>query len=121
MKLEYKTGRSSSYPKLIDDTSSKFVTYVRKNVREIQVPDYRHDKMDTDEETEPTMRTEYEYDEARPTKEEYKLYLEFLATENANTDSQLAIAELAELIDEQNTNIELALAEMAEALLSNNE
>ena len=120
MKLEYKTGRSSSYPKLIDDTSSKFVTYVRKNVREIEVPDYHHNK-NGEEDAEPKMRIEYEYDEARPTKEEYKLYQEFLAAENADTDSQLAIAELAELIDTQNTTIELALAELAEAITSNNE
>ena len=65
MKLEYHKSSSTVKPELIDDSSSKYVTYLRKNIVEKQV---------TDEMTEET-HTVYEYDEAKLTKEQYKQYL----------------------------------------------
>lgn len=65
MKLEYEKSTSMAYPELIDTTSSQTTVYLRKNVIEKQV---------IDEETK-EVRTVYEYDECKLTKEEYKQYL----------------------------------------------
>lgn len=65
MRLEYCKSQSTEKPDLIDDYSSKYVTYLRKNIVEKQV----YDEMTED------THTVYEYDEAKLTKEEYKQYL----------------------------------------------
>ena len=65
MRLEYYKSQSTEKPDLIDDYSSKYVTYLRKNIVEKQV----YDEMTED------THTVYEYDEAKLTKEEYKQYL----------------------------------------------
>ena len=66
MKLRFNKSQSSVRPELIDTTSSKKVVYIRQNIVEIQ-------KNDT---------TFYEYDEAKLTKDEYKIYLDELKTLN---------------------------------------
>lgn len=65
MNIQYYKSQSTVRPELIDDHSSKYVTYLRKNIVEKQV---------TDEMSEET-HTVYEYDEAKLTKAEYKQYL----------------------------------------------
>ena len=64
MKLRFNKSQSSVRPEPIDTTSSKKVVYIRQNIIEIQ-------KNDT---------TFYEYDEAKLTKDEYKIYLDELKT-----------------------------------------
>ena len=64
MKLRFNKSQSSVRPEPIDTTSSKKVVYIRQNIVEIQ-------KNDT---------TFYEYDEAKLTKDEYKIYLDELKT-----------------------------------------
>ena len=66
MKLRFNKSQSSVRPEPIDTTSSKKVVYIRQNIVEIQ-------KNDT---------TFYEYDEAKLTKDEYKIYLDELKTLN---------------------------------------
>lgn len=70
MIIQYYKSQSTVRPELIDDHSSKYVTYLRKNIVEKQV---------TDEMTEET-HTVYEYDEAKLTKAEYKQYLTEMST-----------------------------------------
>lgn len=65
MILNWHKSESGIYPELIDNTSSSYVTYLRKNVVEKQV---------TDEES-GESHTMYEYDEAKLTKEQYAEYL----------------------------------------------
>lgn len=62
MKLIFNKSQSNIYPELIDENSSKVYTYIRKNVKEVEV-------------NEVTM---YEYDESKLTKEEYKQYIDYL-------------------------------------------
>lgn len=65
MILNWKKSESSVYPEMVDNTSSQYVTYLRKNVVEKQVTD----------ETTGKSHTMYEYDEAKITKEQYAEYL----------------------------------------------
>ena len=62
MKLNFIKSRSSVKPKLFDNTSSKVVSYIRKNIIKIDGG--------------------YEYDEAKLTKDEYKKYLTELKTQD---------------------------------------
>ena len=59
--MQYIKSISNNYPILVDITSSPTTVYLRKNVTEVEV---------TDPVTEET-RTEYHYDEAMMTKDEY--------------------------------------------------
>lgn len=108
MDIVYHKSRSTVYPELVDTTSSKTTVYLRKNVEEV----VEHDEM-SDQDV-----TMYVYDEATLTKSEYALYLATLSSDEANTAAQLAIAELAEMVESQNTAIQLAMAELAEAMMS---
>ena len=91
MTISFKKSRSTVYPALLDETSSKTHTYIRKNVEE---------KTETDPISGDT-NTYYEYDEACITKAEYVLY------------------KVAEAEGQDITNLELAIAELAEAILNN--
>ena len=71
MILKFNKSQSNSYPELLDTTSSKKVVYIRQNVIELEK---------VDEETGKTFIF-YEYEEAKLTKDEYKVYLDEL---NAN-------------------------------------
>ena len=68
MKMNYVKSESTIKPELIDTTSSKTTVYIRKNIIEKE----RMDKETGD------STTYYEYDEAKPTKEEYQEYLKEL-------------------------------------------
>lgn len=59
--MQYIKSRSTAYPTLVDITSSPTTVYLRKNVTEVEV---------TDPVTEETY-TEYHYDEAMISKDEY--------------------------------------------------
>ena len=59
--MQYQKSISNNYPVLVDITSSPTTVYLRKNVTEVEV---------TDPVTEET-HTEYHYDEAMMTKDEY--------------------------------------------------
>ena len=65
MILNWKKSESTVYPELVDNTSSKYVTYLRKNVVEKQVQD----------EDSGQTHTVYEYDEVKLKKEQYVEYL----------------------------------------------
>lgn len=65
MLLNYNKSESSVRPQTVDDTSSKSVVYIRKDVVE---------RASTDESTGETT-TYYEYQEAKLTREEYEQYL----------------------------------------------
>lgn len=67
MELKFYKSESSVMPELVDDVSSKKVTYIRQNVVEKQ-------RTDGDGES----YTYYEYEEAKMTKEEYAQYLQEL-------------------------------------------
>ncbi len=69
MIIQYYKSQSTVKPELIDDSSSKYVTYLRKNIVEKQIID----------ELSGDSYTMYEYDEAKLTKEQYKQYLEELS------------------------------------------
>ena len=64
MILNWHKSESGVHPELVDNTSSQYITYLRKNVVEKQVTD----------ETGETY-TMFEYDEAKLTKEQYAEYL----------------------------------------------
>lgn len=65
MEIHYVKSESLNKPELIDDYSSKYVTYIRKNVVQKQVED----------EMTGESHTVYEYDEAKLTKADYARYL----------------------------------------------
>ena len=65
MILNWYKSESTVYPESVDNTSSKYVTYLRKNVVEKKVTD----------ETTGEIHTMYEYDEAKLTNEQYEEYL----------------------------------------------
>lgn len=66
MNLNYKKSESAIYPELIDATSSKKATYIRRDIVETQRTD------PTTSET----HTYYEYLEAKIPKEEYQAHLQ---------------------------------------------
>lgn len=65
MILNWRKSESGVYPELVDNSSSNYVTYLRKNIVEKQV---------TDEES-GELHTVYEYDETKLTKEQYAEYI----------------------------------------------
>lgn len=67
--LQYQKAYSTLKPDLIDDYSSKYTVYLRKNIVETEY----HDEF-----TDSTV-TMYEYDEAKLTKEQYRQYLQELS------------------------------------------
>ena len=110
MVLTYRKSESGAYPPLVDTTSSKKVVYIRENVIERTI----HDPIsDTD-------YTMYQYDEAVLTKDQYEMWLIEQGAESRHTDAELAIAELAETVDDNDTNTQLAVAELAETFEESN-
>lgn len=65
MIINYKTVQSNVKPELIDDTSSKRMVYLRRNI----VSSIKKDENDG------SATTIYTYEEAKLTKEEYDRYL----------------------------------------------
>ena len=59
--MKYYKAKSNECPKAVDITSSPTTVYLRKNIVSVQSKD----------ETEGNARTEYHYDEAAITKDEY--------------------------------------------------
>lgn len=59
--MNYHKSSGDEYPKLVDITSSPTTVYLRKNIRAVEF---------TDDMTGET-KTEYQYDEAKITKDEY--------------------------------------------------
>ena len=108
MTISFKKSRSSVYPALLDEESSRTHTYLRKNVEEKTEEDISSG----------TTITYYEYDEAVLTKAEYALYKVSEAAGEDNTEAQLAIAELAEVLEQSTLDIEMAIAELAESLVT---
>lgn len=107
MDIKFKKVRSAVYPELIDKTSSKVVTYIRKNVEEVE---------ETNDTTGEKVKM-FQYDEAELTKLEYVVYEASQVSDEAVFGAQLAIAELAETVELQNTETQLAIAELAELIL----
>lgn len=63
---DWKIVRGSSEPLEIDTTSSKKYVYLRRNISEVEVS--------IGEGEDATTYTEYEYEEKKMTKDEYKAY-----------------------------------------------
>lgn len=59
--MTYYKATSNDYPQLVDITSSPTTVYLRKNIKVVEVED----------EMTGSNRTEYHYDEAAVTKDEY--------------------------------------------------
>ena len=59
--MTYYKATSNDYPQLVDITSSPTTVYLRKNIKAVEVED----------EMTGSNRTEYHYDEAAVTKDEY--------------------------------------------------
>ena len=68
MILNYVKSQSSIKPELIDTTSSKTTVYLRQNIVEVEKTN----------ESDNTLTTFYEYEEAKLTKAEYQEYLKEL-------------------------------------------
>lgn len=62
---EWKTVQADHRPDIIDTTSSSYVVYERRNIREIEFPP------EFDDEGKPIVRTGYEYEEREYDKNEY--------------------------------------------------
>ena len=100
MEIKYTTSSSNEEPVLLDTTSSETHVYIRRNV-----------KLVTKTDAEGNEYQEYEYEEAQLTKAEYAAY-------TASIETDLALAELAELMEQDKLDMELAIAELAESLIT---
>lgn len=97
MKLNFIKSRSSVKPNLFDNTSSKVVSYIRKNIIKIDGG--------------------YEYDEAKLTKDEYKEYLaELKAQDILETIENLKAENKA--LNEQVDMLTSCILEMSEVVYS---
>ena len=101
MKLNFIKSQSTVKPEPVDTTSSKTVVYIRQNIIAVQ-------KDDT---------TLFEYDEAKLTKDEYKVYLAELETqdtletiENLKTENKALNEQVGMLTD--------CILEMSEVIYS---
>lgn len=103
MKLKYVKSQSSVKPDLIDTTSSKVVVYLRQNIVEVEKTN----------ESDNTLTTFYEYDEAKLTKEEYQKYLKELN----GSDTLQTIEDLK--VENQNLNEQVSM--LTECLLEMSE
>ena len=106
MVLTFKKVYSNEEPQEIDNTSSPTVTYINKNIELV-----------TKKDIEGNEYQEWEYDSAILTKEEYVMYQIEQDSSNANLGTEVAIAELAETVEQTRNGMELALAELAEAIM----
>ena len=88
MELVFRKSESSVEPELLDTTSSATHVYIRKNVEQVE----------KEGPVEGETYKAFQYDEACLTKQEYALYLVDQAVADATTETQLAIAELAEAV-----------------------
>lgn len=105
MKLTFYKSESAVKPELIDNTSSKVVTYIRQNIVEKQEID------DVGE-----SYTYYEYDEAKLTIEEYEQYLsEMESTETLQTVENLKAEN--QMLTEQVDMLDETMAIMLEEIL----
>lgn len=62
---EWKTVRANSKPGLIDNTTSSYVVYERRNIHEVELPP------EIDDDGRPINETCYEYEEREYGKDEY--------------------------------------------------
>ena len=102
MRINFIKSQSSTYPELIDTTSSKKYVYIRQNVVEKE-----------SEEIDGEKYTYYEYDEAKLTKEEYKQYIQEMNSEEALESIETLKAENVMLTETVNMLTECIL-EMSE-------
>ena len=84
----WRQSESAERPLEIDETSSKTVVYVRRNIKEVTVQD------EMSEET----RTIYQYEENAIPKADWETYKAVMENQSATTDLELAICELYEMI-----------------------
>lgn len=105
MVLEFKKVQSASEPQPIDTTSSPTVSYIHKNIELVTKTD-----------PEGNEYQEWQFDRATLTKEQYAMYLIEQNAAESNLGTEVAVAELAEEIEQTKLDIELAIAELAESL-----
>ena len=84
----WKQSESTEKPLEIDETSSKTVVYVRRNIIEVTVQD------EMSEET----RTIYRYEENAIPKSDWETYKTVMENQSATTDLELAICDLYEMV-----------------------
>lgn len=75
--MTYYKVTSNDYPKIIDNTSSPTTVYLRKNIKAVEV----------DDEMSGNTRTEYHYEEAAVSKDEY---IDMLRSQIEDAESILA-------------------------------
>lgn len=83
----WKTVQSTIKPLDIDETSSKSVVYVRKDIAESVTTDENEQKI-----------TIYTYQENTIPKSDWETYKAIMENQSATTDLELAICELYEMI-----------------------
>lgn len=104
MNLGWHKSESTVKPLEIDETTSKKYIYIRKNIAEVQ----RNDD-------EGGAYTVFEYDEAKLTPEEYKIYLkEITATQTLDNIKTLKVEN--ELLLEQIDMLTNCILEMSELI-----
>lgn len=107
MKLTYVKSQSSVKPELVDNTSSRTMVYLRKNIVETEMVNMNDDSS--------SSTTFYEYDEAKLTKEEYREYLRDIETQNTlQTIEDLKTEN--QTLNEQVTMLTDCLLEMSEMI-----
>ncbi len=108
MDITYVHSESTAAPaSAVDTTSSPTSVHLYRNIQKVQRQDL---------ETGVTYDM-YEFEVATLSKQEYALYQAEQAAAADNTDAQLAIAELAEMVVQNQQDLELAIAELAEAVV----
>ena len=105
MELVFKEVESMVEPQPIDTTSSPTVTYIHKNIRQETKTDFEGGET-----------TVWKFDRATLTKAEYVMYCIEKGASTDNLSTELAVAELAEEVEQSKLDIELAIAELAESL-----
>lgn len=105
MLLEFKKTYSTTEPQEIDQTSPT-VVFINKNIHLVKKEDPEGKEYE-----------EYEYDSAVLTKDQYEVYAVEQVAAEENTNMEIAVAELAEQMEDVQNSIELAIAELAESIL----
>jgi len=107
MDLKFKKVEGFVEPQLVDSTSSPTVTYIHRNIERVTK---------TDPETGEEIQV-WQFERATLSKAEYVMYCIEKGAGEKNLETELAVAELAEEIEQNKLDMELAIAELAESLV----
>ena len=84
----WKQSESTAKPLEVDETSSKSVVYVRRNITEVIVQD----------ENSEDRRTVWKYEENKIPKSDWETYKAIMENQSETTDLELAVCELYEML-----------------------